>query len=376
MSSGHNSLMGKAYDSGMRSLWRVKRGSDHPTPSENVISDELRAVLEALDSLSIVISNSDQVIYSSHEASRFGFIREGRITSQELMALIRVVRRSQKAQEGHLNLPATGLSGDVSNLRVRVSPLDNQGRTLVLIDDVSEAQRVDAIRRDFVANISHELKTPIGALSLLSEAVLGASDNPEMVRHFAAKMGVTSHRLTELVQQIINLSRLQDANPLEEFELVSVTDAINQAISLCLTNAEARKISLDFDVHEQCFVFADREQLVMALQNLIENAINYSPDATKVNITESSEGDFVEILVKDQGIGIPEADLERIFERFYRVDPARSRETGGTGLGLSIVKHVAANHGGQVKVWSKPDEGSTFTLILPKSGAKTGGNRE
>ena len=357
----------------MRIFRGEKKDSGNPISGETVVSNELRAVLEALDSLSVVISASDQILYSSHDASRFGIIRDGRITSQELMALVRVVRRTHRAQEGHLDLPATGLSGDASNLRVRVSPLDNHGRTLVLIDDVSEAQRVDAIRRDFVVNISHELKTPIGALSLLSEAVLGASDNPEMVRHFATKMGVTSHRLTELVQQIINLSRLQDANPLEEFELVSVTDAINQAISLCLTNAEARKISLEFDVQEQCNVFADREQLVMALQNLIENAINYSPDNTKVSITERSEGGFVEILVKDQGIGIPEGDLERIFERFYRVDPARSRETGGTGLGLSIVKHVAANHGGQVKVWSKVDEGSTFTLILPKSGAKMGG---
>lgn len=360
----------------MRNFWRGKKDLGDANAGQTAVSDQLRAVLEALDSLSIVISPSDQVLYSSHEASRIGIIREGRVTSQELMALIRVVRRTQKAQEGHLNLPANGLSGDTSNLRVRVSPLDNFGRTLVLIDDVSEAQRVDAIRRDFVANISHELKTPIGALSLLSEAVLGASDNPEMVRHFAAKMGITSHRLTELVQQIINLSKLQDANPLEHFELVSVTDAINQAISLCITNADSRKISLDFDVQEQCYVFADREQLVMALQNLIENAINYSPDNTKVNITERSESDFVEILVKDQGIGIPEIDLERIFERFYRVDPARSRETGGTGLGLSIVKHVAANHGGQVKVWSKPDEGSTFTLILPKSEAHTGGTHK
>jgi two-component system sensor histidine kinase SenX3 len=237
----------------------------------------------------------------------------------------------------------------------------------VLIDDVSEAQRVDAIRRDFVANISHELKTPIGALSLLSEAVAGASDNPEMVRHFASKMGVTSHRLTELVQQIINLSRLQDANPLQEYELVSVSDAVNQAISLCLTNADSRKISIDFDIQEECKVFADREQLVMAIQNLVENAINYSPNDTRVSITVRSDNGHVEIVVKDQGIGIPEADLERIFERFYRVDPARSRETGGTGLGLSIVKHVAANHDGEVKVWSRPSEGSTFTLVLPKS---------
>ncbi len=331
------------------------------------ISPELRSVLNALDSISIVLSASDQVLYSSHEASRFGIIRDGRISSQELMALVRVVRRTHKSHEGNLEIPSTVLSGASSNLRVRVAPLDQIGRTLVLVDDVSEAQRVDAIRRDFVANISHELKTPIGALSLLSEAVAGASDNPELVKHFATKMGVTSHRLTELVQQIINLSRLKDANPLQEYKLVQVSDVVNQAIALCITNAESRNISLDLDLQEECFVFADREQLVMAIQNLIENAINYSPQNTRVNIAVRLEKRNVEIIVKDQGIGIPDSDLERIFERFYRVDPARSRETGGTGLGLSIVKHVAANHGGEVRVWSKPDEGSTFTFVIPKS---------
>lgn len=367
--SALRSALAYLYDSGVLTLWRKKShtqiGAAGLQPLD--ISPELRSVLEALDSMSIILSPIDQILYSSHEASRFGILRDGRITSQELMALIRVVRRTNRAQEGHIELPSTGLAGAPANLRVRVAPLDESGRTLVLIDDVSEAQRVDAIRRDFVANISHELKTPIGALSLLSEAVAGASDNPEMVKHFAAKMGVTSHRLTELVQQIINLSRLQDVNPLQEFELVSVSDVVNQAIALCLPNADSRGISVEFDIQEECRVFADREQLVMAIQNLVENAINYSPSKTKVNITSRSEGELVEILVKDQGIGIPESDLERIFERFYRVDPARSRETGGTGLGLSIVKHVAANHGGEVRVWSKPGEGSTFTLILPKS---------
>lgn len=347
--------------------WRGRSAEKAELHSSSIVSAELRAVLEALDSFSIVLAPDDQVIYSSHEAGRFGIMRENRITSQELMALIRVVRRSHRGQEGHLELPSTGLTGTSSNLRVRISNLDEHGRVLVLIDDVSEAQRVDAIRRDFVANISHELKTPIGALSLLSEAVAGASDNPELVKHFAAKMGVTSHRLTELVQQIINLSRLQDANPLQEFELVSLTDVINQAIALCLTNAESRKIAIDFDIQEDVKVFADKEQLVMAIQNLVENAINYSPHNTRVSIAVRGEHEKIEILVKDQGIGIPEADLERIFERFYRVDPARSRETGGTGLGLSIVKHVAANHGGEVKVWSRPGEGSTFTLTIPRS---------
>ena len=253
----------------------------------------------------------------------------------------------------------------VKNLLVKVTPLGNEGFILVLADDVSEADRIDAVRRDFVANISHELKTPIGALSILSEAVLQASDDPAMVKHFAAKMGETANRLTELVQQIISLSRLQDADPLTDAAAVDISGAIKSAVDQSQTNADARGIVVSLDAEIAANVFGDREQLVMALHNLIENAINYSPEKTKVIISASVIKKLVEIVVKDQGIGIAERDQERIFERFYRVDPARSRETGGTGLGLSIVKHVVANHGGDISVWSQVGEGSTFTLRLP-----------
>jgi two-component system sensor histidine kinase SenX3 len=207
--------------------------------------------------------------------------------------------------------------------------------------------------------------TPIGALSILSEAVLQASDDPAMVKHFAAKMGETANRLTELVQQIISLSRLQDADPLTDAAAVDISWAIKSAVDQSQTNADARGIIVSLDAEIEANVFGDREQLVMALHNLIENAINYSPEKTKVIISARVIGKLVEIVVKDQGIGIAERDQERIFERFYRVDPARSRETGGTGLGLSIVKHVVANHGGDISVWSQVGEGSTFTLRLP-----------
>ncbi|MFM7499811.1 MAG: sensor histidine kinase [Actinomycetota bacterium] len=315
--------------------------------------------------MSILFSENEGVIHASSEANQIGILRNGRVVSEELLALIRVVRRTHLLQEGNIELPTTALSEKESNLRVRVVPLNEDGMILVLIDDVSEAQRVDAVRRDFVANISHELKTPIGALSLLSEAVAASSEDPEMVRHFAEKMSVTSKRLTELVQQIITLSKLQDTNPLREFELVDVADLITEAISQSQTNAEARFIILNHEILSEAQLFGDREQLVMAIHNLIENAINYSPENTKVTISMNTDSDSVSIIIKDQGIGISEGDLERIFERFYRIDPARSRETGGTGLGLSIVKHVATIHGGEVSVWSKPGEGSTFTMKLP-----------
>ena len=331
------------------------------------VAPELLAVLTNLDSMSILFSENEGVIHASSEANQIGILRNGRVVSEELLALIRVVRRTNQLQEGNIELPTTGLSEKVSNLRVRVTPLNNRGMILVLIDDVSEAQRVDAVRRDFVANISHELKTPIGALSLLSEAVAASSDDPEMVRHFAGKMSVTAKRLTELVQQIITLSKLQDTNPLREFELVDVGDLVTEAISQSQTTAESRQILLTAEIFRDVKLFGDREQLVMAFHNLIENAINYSPEKTRVSVSVLSDLDSVTVIVKDQGIGIPESDLERIFERFYRVDPARSRETGGTGLGLSIVKHVASIHGGEVSVWSKPGEGSSFTMKFPRN---------
>lgn len=354
-------MAGCFYDEAMARSWLKSERA----PEVEAIPAELLAVLSSLDSMSILFSENERVIHASSEANQIGILRNGRVVSEELLALIRVVRRTHQPQEGNIELPTTALSEKQSNLRVRVVPLNERGMILVLIDDVSEAQRVDAIRRDFVANISHELKTPIGALSLLSEAVSASSDDPKMVRHFADKMSVTAKRLTELVQQIITLSRLQDTNPLREFELVDVADLVQEAASQSQTNAEARLIILNTEILANTQLFGNREQLVMAIHNLIENAINYSPENTKVTISVSVDDNSVSVIVKDQGIGIPEGDLERIFERFYRVDPARSRQTGGTGLGLSIVKHVASIHGGEVTVWSKPGEGSTFTMRLP-----------
>ena len=226
-------------------------------------------------------------------------------------------------------------------------------------------RRLDSIRRDFVANISHELKTPIGALSILSEAVLDASNDPDAITKFASRMQSEAKRLSDLVQEIINLSRLQDDDPLKNGKPVDITEVVNEAIDQSRLNAEKRKISLVFEEINPAVVNGDRNQVTMAIHNLIENAINYSPDSTRVAITLKVIDAIAEIAVSDQGIGIPEKDLERIFERFYRVDPARSRLTGGTGLGLSIVKHIATNHGGDVSLWSVEGAGSTFTIRFP-----------
>jgi two-component system sensor histidine kinase SenX3 len=236
---------------------------------------------------------------------------------------------------------------------------------LVLISDQSEARRIDAVRRDFVANVSHELKTPIGALGLLSEAILGAKDQPDAVVKFASRMQIEAKRLTDLVQEIIDLSRLQSSDPLQKAFDVESSDVVREAVAQAALSAESRKITVEIGEIEDATVIGDRDQLIMAVLNLLENAINYSPENTKVSVVVKVKEELLEISVTDQGIGIAEGELARVFERFYRVDPARSRMTGGTGLGLSIVKHVALNHGGDIKVWSKEGVGSTFTLQLP-----------
>jgi two-component system sensor histidine kinase SenX3 len=200
---------------------------------------------------------------------------------------------------------------------------------------------------------------------LLAEAVMQANDDPAAVTNFATRMQKESKRLSDLVQEIINLSRLQYSDPLLDASLISIDDVVEQAISQAQVNADDRKIELILGPKSDATVTGDRNQLVMAVHNLIENAINYSEGGTKVSINREIEDGIVNVSVIDQGIGISESEIERIFERFYRVDQARSRETGGTGLGLAIVKHVALNHGGDVAVWSSPGVGSTFSLRLP-----------
>jgi two-component system, OmpR family, sensor histidine kinase SenX3 len=342
-------------------MW-LRRTEEKP---ERVAQLNLFDVLEQLDQDVLLLAPGDISIFNSPGVENLNVMKDGRILSPELLAIIRVVRRTGITQSGKIEVARGPIGEGVRELTVKVISLEKDLQILVLLSDESEAERVHEVRRDFVANISHELKTPIGALSLLSEAVLSAKDEPASVEKFASRMQQEAKRLTELVQEIINLSRLQDSDPLQIAEPLLVRDLIAEAVDQCQTTSEARKIGLSVSEQNDVNVYGDRDQLLMAIHNLIENAINYSPENTKVSISTSIEGDIVTISVTDQGIGIPDSDLERIFERFYRVDPARSRETGGTGLGLSIVKHVAAKHGGEIKVWSSPNIGSTFALRLP-----------
>ena len=322
-------------------------------------------MLSQLDQDALLVAPGEVIKFATEGIETLNILKENRITSPELVALIRVVRRTQQTHTGKIEIPRGPIGEGLRELTVRAIYLSDIDNIAVLLSDESEAERVHEVRRDFVANISHELKTPIGALLLLSEAVLSASDDPASVNKFATRMQLEARRLTDLVQEIINLSRIQDSDPLQIADENKVKDLVTEAVDLVKTTSEAKGMTITVAGIPDVTVLGDGDQLIMAIHNLLENAINYSPNNTNVSISSTSSDEIIEIVVADQGIGIPEAELERIFERFYRVDPARSRETGGTGLGLSIVKHVASKHGGEVKVWSSPNVGSSFALRLP-----------
>ena len=338
---------------------------ESPVLEPNALPPVLLEALGQLDQNALVLAPGEVIVFASENIDHIGILRDGLIQSQELLAIIRVVRRTNIKQTGTIEVPRGPIGEGRHELTVNVIPLIKEQLVLVLLSDESQAQRIQDVRRDFVANVSHELKTPIGALLLLSEAVLGAKDDPEAVTKFATRMQIESKRLTDLVQEIINLSRLQDSDPLSVPSELNVQDLVSEAIDQSQVGADNRKIKISTGDIANGVVLGDRDQLIMAIQNLVENAVNYSPEGTQVTVSSIVKDGIITISITDQGIGIPENEKERIFERFYRVDPARSRESGGTGLGLSIVKHVATKHGGEVSVWSVEDVGSTFSLKLP-----------
>ncbi|MEV5318631.1 ATP-binding protein [Streptomyces sp. NPDC052687] len=367
-----------------RDLKRPTRTSLHTDP---VLPPGVDTVLSVLRSSAVVLDEADAVVKASSAAYALGLVRGGKLAVEPMLQMARDTRRDGEIRQVELDLPRRGTGrGEALAVSARVAPLGSR-LVLLLVEDLTEARRIEAVRRDFVANVSHELKTPVGALSLLSEAVMDASDDPEAVQRFAGRMQIEATRLTNLVQELIDLSRVQNDDPLEDAEPVAVDELVAEAMDRCRHAASTKQITIasNTGAHEgadqggrraagaDLHVWGNRGQLAAALGNLVENAVNYSPARTRVGIAArrvtAQGGDMIEIAVTDQGIGISDKDKERIFERFYRVDPARSRATGGTGLGLAIVKHVAASHGGEVTVWSSEGQGSTFTLRLPEAGA-------
>ncbi len=340
-----------------------------PAPSDpHALPPGVSAVLAVLSSGAIVLDAADAVVSTSPWAAAHGLVRDDNLVHDELRDLARQVRRDGEIQEVELDLPRGPLGRGRITVGVRVAPLGS-AFVLLLVDDRTTARRVEEVRRDFVVNVSHELKTPVGGLVLLSDAVLEAKDDPEAVARFARRMQVESTRLTGLVQEIVDLSRLQIADTLHEPMLVDVGLATAAAIEQSRVVAESRAIEIVSSLSPGVQVFGDADLLATAIRNLVGNAIHYSDPGTRVAVSVRSEEGLVEIAVSDQGHGIHKSEQARIFERFYRIDAARSRDTGGTGLGLAIVKHICANHGGEVTVWSEEGHGSTFTMRLPAATA-------
>ncbi len=357
-------LLGAVLGGGAVLAFRVSERQMRPAEiPEPALPPGVAAVLSVLRSSALVVDGSDAVLKASAPAIAMGLVRDHEITVRELAELVRQVRRDGQIRETELLVQRQGLPP--RHVTARVAPLSSQ-LVLALVEDRTRERRVESIRRDFVANVSHELKTPVGAIKLLSDAVIDASDDPEAVQRFAGRMHTESERLARLVQQIIELSRLQGDDPLDEPVAVEADKIVARAIDESLTDAAARQIELVHNGAEGLVLLGNREQVAVAVGNLVANAVAYSPEGSSVVVGATGHDTTVDITVTDQGIGIPAHELDRIFERFYRVDPARHRSTGGTGLGLSIVKHVAASHGGEVRVWSVEGQGSTFTLTLPR----------
>jgi two-component system sensor histidine kinase SenX3 len=345
-------------------LFTMKRRSQAAELAiEQNSSDSALELLEVLSLTALVVTPSNQVLRATPGAIALGLVRNRDLTQDDLRAL--VVSASQTSSVETLEADvAVGLGPEKTLLHARAVQLSDSN-VLLVVEDNTESKRLDDTRRDFIANISHELKTPIGAISLLAEALVDASDDPVAVQKFSKSLRKESKRLTNLIKDVVQLSRIQSAEVVANAEVVDLSTVVMEALDRNSYRAEARNVKISYDAPEGVEVIGDPEMLTVAVKNLIENAILYSEEGAPVGVGLRQVDDVAEIAVTDSGLGIPQEDQTRIFERFYRVDPSRSRATGGTGLGLAIVKHVASTHNGEVKLFSKPGVGSTFTLRIP-----------
>ncbi len=331
------------------------------------VSQMLQHVVSLAPIGMVVVDSHRDVVFINDRATELGIVRDRQLDERAWTAAQRVLATGEGV-EVDLSQPqraAAGRSGLSVRGHVRLLSKQDPRFVVVYVDDQSEQARMEASRRDFVANVSHELKTPVAAMGVLAEALLESADDAETVHHFGKKILTESQRLANMVRELIELSRLQGAEPLPDLDGVDVDSVVSEAISRHKVAADNADITVTTDAPSGFRVLGDQSLLVTALANLISNAIAYSPNGSKVSISRRRRGDNIEIAVTDRGIGIARADQERVFERFFRVDKARSRATGGTGLGLAIVKHVAANHNGSIRLWSQPGTGSTFTLSIP-----------
>ena len=344
---------------------RAGRSATTSRPDGATVADLVQRVVLSSRNGVVLLDRVGDVVLANPPAVALGLVQgsrpdeRARRAAEQVRACGEVVHvdLSPHEREERSGRGPTAVLGEVRPL--------GDGYTVIDASDESDAVRLEATRRDFVANVSHELKTPVGAMTLLAEAVLDAAEDPHEVRRFGTKILHEANRLGTLVTELIALSRLQGAERLPELATVEVDHVIHQALERCRLAAESANIPITPDAPSGLLLHGDATLLITALSNLLTNAVSYSPPGSPVSISRRLDAGYIEIAVTDRGLGIEPQHQHRVFERFFRIDQARSRTTGGTGLGLAIVKHVAANHGGDVQLWSKPGTGSTFTLRIP-----------
>lgn len=354
------------------------RGAASRELLEQRLPDGTQAVLAVLDRPAVMLDGSNTVLIRTAAADSLGLVAGRLLAAPELDTLADRARASGVSQSGEYVLHRGPVGPATLHVAAQATPF-GVSAVLLLVEDRSDAVRMDEVRRDFVANVSHELKTPIGAVGLLAEALDTAADDRDQVRRFAARLTAEAERLATITREIIDFSRIQSRDPLHEAEAVAVDDVLAAATDRNHVAAERKSIEVVLGKRTGLHVLGDTAMLTTAVQNLVANAVQYSPPNGRIGVGARAREGIVEISVSDQGDGIAEDELERVFERFYRGDPARSRSTGGTGLGLSIVKHIVENHGGEVGAWSRLGRGSTFTIRLPATPAPDGsslGRRE
>lgn len=334
----------------------------------SAIPEGVSGVLHGMDDAALVVDASMRIVAASSAAAPFGLEEGGTLPHEDLRAVVRSVRTVETATTETLRLRRGALPAEPRLVVVRATRISPR-LTLLVLRDITEQERVEQMRRDFVANTSHELKTPVGAVSLLAEAIESAADDPPQVRAFAARLLAEAGRLSSLTARIMSLSRLQSGDVVAVQREVSIDEVVANAIDAHALQAEASGISVRRGGQRHLYVRGDAQVLSEAVGNLISNAIAYSAEGSQVGIGTKAEDNVVEIAITDRGIGIAEGDQARVFERFYRADPARARRTGGSGLGLAIVKHAVQLHNGEVTLWSRPGRGSTFTVRLPQIAA-------
>ena len=345
-------------------FFRSVRMRPSNSPSDESLTDMASSLISVLATAGFVVDNSLAVLRATNSAIALGLVSGRVIRSTEIRKLVRSAKDSDSTHEVEFELTLSA-GGDVRYLHARAVSIGS-GFVLVLVEDSTDERDFETIRRDFIANVTHEIKTPIGAITLLSEAMEGALDDPKQMHKFADSLRREARRLSNLVTEIIQLSRVESSDILSSARPVNIGAVIREALERTVVIAEAKAIDINAKFPDDIFVMGDGELLTVAVKNLLENAIQYSDKNQQVGIGVTTRNGHVDIIVTDQGVGIPADEQARVFERFYRVDESRDRTTGGTGLGLSLVKHISMSHRGEVTLFSQQGVGSTFTIRLPR----------